>query len=230
MSYFFTISSRFCYCSPCGGCHGRSPPRGTPETAIRSVVPQMVGQFNYLSKHRDVSAIREALNLNAAAKRQRQMQRGKKKAFVGKSAATIQLMLTQWQLKTVMTKTVYVFWIFHFILAIFLIFNPHCLILQSIRAIKYNCIKPQNNNETNKQLDKKLHLTTVELQLVVKVIQFLLDVSWTRTVLAHTEGQQHVDLRRKHNVQLILPLLYFQKRFDHLITLQGSQGQKKQTT
>ena len=36
-----------------------------------------------------------------------------------------------------------------------LIFNPHCLILQSIRAIKYNCIKPQNNYETNKQFDKK---------------------------------------------------------------------------
>lgn len=119
MSHFFTISCRFCYCSPYGGCHGRSPPRGTPETAIRSVVPQMVGQFNYLSKHRDVSAIREALNLNTAAERQRQMQRGKKKAFVGKSAATIQLMLTQWQLKTVMTKTVYVFWIFHSILSIF---------------------------------------------------------------------------------------------------------------
>lgn len=38
----------------------------------------------------------------------------------------------------------------------FSVFNPHCLILKSIRAIKYNCIKPQNNNETNKQLDKKI--------------------------------------------------------------------------
>ncbi|TNN87240.1 hypothetical protein EYF80_002442 [Liparis tanakae] len=32
-----------------------------------------------------------------------------------------------------------------------------------------------------------LCLTTVELQLVVEIIQFLLDVCWTRTVLAHTE-------------------------------------------
>lgn len=42
---------------------------------------------------------------------------------------------------------------------------------------------------------RDLQLTTVELQLIVKIIQFLLDVCWTRTVLAHAEGQQHVDLK-----------------------------------
>lgn len=45
---------------------------------------------------------------------------------------------------------------------------------------------------------QELHLTTMELQLAVKIVEFLLDASWTRAVLAHTEGQQHVDLKGKH--------------------------------
>lgn len=42
-----------------------------------------------------------------------------------------------------------------------------------------------------------LHLTAVELELVVEIVELLLDVCRTRTVLAHTEGQQHVDLKRR---------------------------------
>ena len=62
-------------------------------------------------------------------------------------------------------------------------------------------MKPTSSLIKKKKKKKKLHLTTVELQLVVKIIQFLLDVCWTRTVLAHTEGQQHVDLRQKHKLR-----------------------------
>lgn len=42
---------------------------------------------------------------------------------------------------------------------------------------------------------QELHLTTVELQLIMKIIEFLLDVCRARAVLSHTEVQQHVDLK-----------------------------------
>lgn len=38
----------------------------------------------------------------------------------------------------------------------------------------------------------------MQLQLVVKIVEFLLDVRRTRTVLAHAERQQHVDLKYKN--------------------------------
>lgn len=37
--------------------------------------------------------------------------------------------------------------------------------------------------------------TTVELQLVVEIVQLLLDVRGTRTVVTGAERQQHVDLK-----------------------------------
>lgn len=37
-------------------------------------------------------------------------------------------------------------------------------------------------------------LTTVKLELVVKIVKFLLDFGRTRTVLTRTEGQEHVNL------------------------------------
>lgn len=45
------------------------------------------------------------------------------------------------------------------------------------------------------QWKRSLCLTTVELQLVVEIKQLPLDVRRTRTVVAHAEGQQHVDLK-----------------------------------
>lgn len=48
-----------------------------------------------------------------------------------------------------------------------------------------------------KQALGEQHPTTVELQLVVEIIQLLLDVCGTRTVVTSAERQQHVDLKER---------------------------------
>ena len=42
--------------------------------------------------------------------------------------------------------------------------------------------------------------TAVETKLIVKVVEFLLDLLWTGTVLPHTEVQQHVDLKTPERI------------------------------
>lgn len=58
--------------------------------------------------------------------------------------------------------------------------------------------------------------TTVELQLVVEIIQLLLDVRGTRTVITGAERQQHVDLEYKKTEQFnfyLEPLATIQDSF-----------------
>lgn len=60
--------------------------------------------------------------------------------------------------------------------------------------------------------------TTVELQLVVEIIQLLLDVRGTRTVITGAERQQHVDLEYKKNraIQLLFRATRHDPGFVHL--------------
>lgn len=50
--------------------------------------------------------------------------------------------------------------------------------------------------------------TTVELQLVVEIVQLLLDVGGTRTVVASAERQQHVDLKYEKTVKINFKLVF----------------------
>lgn len=57
---------------------------------------------------------------------------------------------------------------------------------------------------TLKQAHAEQPPTTVELQLVVEIIQLLLDVGGTRAVVASAERQQHVDLKYEKIVKINL--------------------------
>lgn len=56
--------------------------------------------------------------------------------------------------------------------------------------------------DTLKRAHAEQRPTTVELQLVVEVVQLLLDVGGTRTVFASAERQQHVDLKYEKTIKI----------------------------
>lgn len=127
-----------------------------------------LGQFNNLSKHQNVRAKWEVLNWNSAAttrKRSKKMPNRHKKNCV----------IIYFQVAKTINLT-----------------PPRILISNS--CCFYNRLSIDNLFVSKKENYKDLNLTTVELQLVVEIKQFLLDVCRTRTVVAHAECQQHVDL------------------------------------